>query len=51
MVYVKCDTCDAQTRVKSAKDIEDDDLFWKQIAVEEAVALWNRRRFDAEPDN
>lgn len=43
MVYVKCDVCDAQTRIKSAKPIEDEEAFWRQIAVEEAVALWNRR--------
>lgn len=42
-VYVKCAICDAQTRIKTAKDIDDDDSFWNQSACHAVAALWNQR--------
>lgn len=50
MVFVKCDICEAQTRVKTAKAVEDEDEFWEQTAVQQVFDLWNRRRADAEQD-
>ncbi|MBO6266798.1 MAG: Lar family restriction alleviation protein [Synergistaceae bacterium] len=43
MVYVKCERCDAQTRVKSAKGSSKDKGFWDQLAVHELENLWNMR--------
>ena len=40
-VFVKCSFCGAQTKAKSAEDIDDDDAFWKQTAVKNVVRLWN----------
>ena len=43
-VYVKCSICNAQTRVKTAEDIEDDESFWNQSACHAVAALWNQRQ-------
>ena len=42
-VFVKCDICGAQTRVRSAEDFDDDDEFWAQPAVIHVKKLWNSR--------
>lgn len=42
-VYVKCATCDAQTRIKTAKGNDNDDGFWEQAAVSAVASMWNRR--------
>lgn len=42
--YVKCESCDAQTRAKSVKGNPDaDPEFWDQIAIRELENLWNMR--------
>lgn len=51
MVYVKCDICECQTRVKTAKATVDDAEFWGQTAVQQVFDLWNRRCADAEQDS
>lgn len=42
-VFARCCVCNAQTRVKTAVDFDDDDDFWNQNAVYEVQRLWNTR--------
>ena len=40
-VYVRCNSCGAQTKRRRAKEIRDADDFMNQPAVEDIVRLWN----------
>lgn len=47
IVFVKCEVCEAQTRVKRAcGDPDDDPEFWEQGPVQAVKDAWNRRTDD-----
>ena len=47
-IYVQCQSCEAQTRVCSAKGNPADEAFWDQDIVLLVAEKWNRRMTDAE---